>query len=534
MQCHRESFNVAVYIRLSREDGDKEVSDSVANQKKLLEEYVDSHAGFVLYDVYIDDGFSGTNFNRPEFSRMLSDIDEKKVNCIIVKDLSRFGRDYIETGRYLERVFPELGVRFISMTEQIDSFRQSYDILLPIKNILNEQYARDISDKIQMTVKLKQRAGEFIGAFASYGYRKCSGNKNQLLIDEYAAGVVRRIFHMYVQGIGKQSIARILNTEGILCPSEYKKLNGEQYRNGNRLDKTSYWTYSTIHHVLNNEMYIGNMVQGKKHQRMRSRQHLVDKEEWIRVEHTHEPIIDRNTWDKVQNLLTKKHRDMNCRMNQNIFAGLMKCGDCGRSMVTNFWRRADGTKSYTCYCGTYKRYGKQYCTPHTLSFGLLYDVVLRDLQAMIQNAENLQGIVEEQLMGTAKSKSGSGEERIKLQEELVRVRKWKQSIYEDYKEELISKEEFLSYQEDYQRKESFYVKQIEWLEKQQEENITEHILEIPWFRRLLEKNEVQELDREIVVEMIDRITVYENQKIKIFYNFDSEGFAQTTACTWRA
>ena len=284
-----ELFYTAVYIRLSREDGDKEESDSVGNQRKLLTEYVSKMENLIIYDVYVDDGYTGTSFNRPSFKRMIADIEEGKVNCVIVKDLSRFGRDYIDTGRYLERVFPELGVRFISVSDGIDSIRQAYDMLLPIKNIFNEQYARDISKKIQATVKSKQKAGEFIGSFTSYGYKKSPADKNKLIIDEYAAEVVRKVFRLYVGGMGKLSIAKLLNAEGILCPSEYKMANGLNYKNCNRLESTSYWTYSTINVMLKNEMYRGNMVQGKKHQRMRSRQKRVDKENWIVVKGTHEP-----------------------------------------------------------------------------------------------------------------------------------------------------------------------------------------------------------------------------------------------------
>ena len=515
-------FNVAIYIRLSREDGDKEESDSVGNQRKLLTEYVSRHDNFILYDIYIDDGFTGTNFNRPAFQKMIADIEDKKVNCVVVKDLSRFGRDYIDTGRYLERIFPELGVRFISVSDNIDSIKQAYDMLLPIKNIFNEQYARDISNKIQATVKSKQKAGEFIGAFTSYGYKKSPVNKNKLVIDEYASEVVKRIFAMYAQGIGKQSIAKQLNAEGILCPSEYKKLNGENYKNCNRLKTTSYWTYSTINTMLHNEMYIGNMIQGKKHQRMRGKQHKVDKENWVRVENTHEPIIDRDTWDKVQKLLSKKHRDIDLETNKNIFAGFIKCGDCGRSMMKNFWRRADGSKSYSFYCGTYKRSGKDYCTPHTLPFQVLNDIVLGDLKAIIRNVENLQELIKKQSCTELKIKNSTNTELIKVKAELERVKKLKKSIYEDYKDELISKEEYLSYREDYQQKEALYSKQIETLEAKKKETVTEDVFETPWLKRLLELKDIEELDRDIVVEMIDEITVYENRKIKIRYNFGDE------------
>lgn len=515
-------FNVAIYIRLSREDGDKEESDSVGNQRKLLAEYIAKKEDFILYDVYVDDGYSGTNFNRPSFQRMIADIEDGKVNCVVVKDLSRFGRDYIDTGRYLERYFPEMGVRFISVTDGIDSMKQAYDMLLPIKNIFNEQYARDISKKIQATVKSKQKAGEFIGAFTSYGYQKSPVDKNKLVIDDYAASVVRRIFSLYIQGYGKQKIAKLLNAEGVLCPAEYKKVNGENYKNCNRLESTTYWSYSTINSILHREMYVGNMVQGTKHQRMRSKQKKMPKEEWIVVENTHEPIIDKATWEKAQALLQKRTRELDLETNKNIFAGFAKCGDCGRAMAKNMWRRADGSKTYSLYCGTYKRNGKQYCTPHTLPMAVLEDIVLGDLKAIVDNVDNLKELVQSQSFTASKVKRIADTELSKIKAELERVKRLKKSIYEDYREELISKEEFLSYREDYLKKEELYSKQIEALEEKKNDNVTEDVFETPWLKRLLELKDIEALDRDIVVEMISEIKVYENRKIKITYNFGNE------------
>ena len=515
-------FNVAIYIRLSREDGDKEESDSVGNQRKLLTEYVAKKEDFILYDIYVDDGYSGTNFNRPSFQRMIADIEDGKVNCVVVKDLSRFGRDYIDTGRYLERYFPELGVRFISVTDSIDSMKQAYDMLLPIKNIFNEQYARDISKKIQATVKSKQKAGEFIGAFTSYGYKKSPVNKNKLVIDDYAADVVRRIFSLYIQGYGKQRIAKLLNAEGILCPAEYKKVNGENYKNCNRLESTTYWSYSTINSILHREMYVGNMVQGTKHQRMRSKQKKMPKEDWIIVENTHEPIIDKETWEKAQSLLKKRTRELDLETNKNIFAGFVKCGDCGRAMTKNMWRRADGSKTYSLYCGTYKRNGKQYCTSHTLPMAVLEDIVLGDLKAIVDSVDNLKELVQSQSFTASKVKRIADTELGKIKAELERVKRLKKSIYEDYREELISKEEFLSYREDYLKKEELYSKQIEALEEKKKDNVTEDVFETPWLKRLLELKDIESLDRDIVVEMISEIRVYENRKIKITYNFGNE------------
>ncbi len=507
-----KDFQVALYIRLSCEDGDRKESESVCNQKKILMEYICGREEFVLYDIYIDDGFSGTNFNRPGFQRMISDIEKKRVNCVIVKDLSRFGRDYIETGRYLERIFPNRKVRFISVAEHMDSLKREYDLLLPIKNIFNEQYARDISDKIQQTLKTKQKEGEFIGAFASYGYKKSPLNKNQLIIDTYAAEVVRKIFSLYMQGMGKQSIAKTLNEDGVLCPSEYKKMNGEKYKNGNRLQSTCYWTYSTVNAILRNEMYIGNMVQGKKHQRMRGRQQAVEKENWVRVEHTHEAIIDNGTWELVQNLLQKKQRTIEGEKNKNIFAGLLQCGDCGRAMVKNCWKRADGSEVYMFYCGTYKRNGREYCTPHSLSFQKLNEILLKDLREILESVENLQELI---LQSIAKGNVSESMyiERKKLQIELETVKKRQFEVYEDYKENLFTREEFASYREKYQQKEKYIQKQLETLRRK------EKVTELLCTQRIRELKEIEELDREMVVELIDKIIVYDDRKIKIIYNF---------------
>lgn len=511
-----EKFTVAAYIRLSREDGDKEESNSIGNQRKLLMEYIIKKEEFVLYEIYVDDGYSGTSFDRPGFQSMITDIENKKINCVVVKDLSRFGRDYIDTGKYLERYFPKMGVRFISVTEGIDSLKQEYDMLLPIKNIFNEQYARDISEKIHMTMRAKQEAGEFIGAFASYGYKKSAVNKNQLVIDEYAADIVRKIFSLYIKGYGKQKIAQLLNEEGILSPTEYKKMNGERYRNCNQLEGKTYWSYATIDSILHREIYIGNMVQGTKYQKMRSRQKKLPKENWIVVAHTHEPIIEKETWEKAQVLLKKRTRTLALEKNKNIFAGFLKCGDCGRAMSKNVWRHADGSEVCNFYCGTYRRNGKNYCTPHKLPMTVLEEIVLDDLNRIIADVDNLEKLVQFSDSSRLKIKNRCKAEADRLKEEAEHVKKLKKAIYEDYREKLLSKEEFLSYREDYRRKEAFYLKRIELLEKKKKEDSNENVL---WIKRFLERKEIETLDREMIVEMISEIRVYEDKKIKIVYNF---------------
>lgn len=514
-------FDVGLYIRLSKEDGDKAESDSIGNQRKMLTDYLRDKAEFVLYDIYIDDGFTGTNFNRPSFKRMIADIEAGKVNCVIVKDLSRFGRDYIDTGKYLERYFPDKNVRFISLTDNIDSNRQAYDMLLPIKNIFNEQYARDISRKVHAAIQTKQKAGEFIGAFASYGYKKSPDDKNKLIIDEYAADVVRRIFSLYVHGCGKNNIARTLNKEGIVCPSEYKRLNGALYKNCNRLEITKYWTYSTIHQMLRNEIYAGNMVQGRKTQRMRGRQRQIPRKDWVKVEGTHEAIIDRETWEKTQSLLKCRTRELNLNTNMSIFAGFLKCGDCGKSLVKKVGTPGHGNGIINYYCGTYVRSGRLYCTPHAIPFKTLETVILEDLRTIIQSIDDLKEIVIGHKTEETAVKSVNPSERNRLQGELEKIQKLKKGVYEDYREKLISKEEFVSYRQDYIKKEDLLLKQLDNLEKKVDQNIQD-ILELPWIRQLLECRTIESLNRDIVVEMIHKIEVFEGHRIKITYNFSDE------------
>lgn len=514
-------FNVAAYLRLSREDGDKAESDSVGNQRKLISDYLRNKSDFILYDEYVDDGFTGTNFNRPAFQKMIADIESGLVNCVIVKDLSRFGRDYIDTGKYLERYFPDRKIRFISIMDNIDSMKQSYDILLPIKNIFNEQYARDISNKVHSAMQTKQKAGEFIGAFSSYGYKKAEYNKNKLVIDDYAAGIVRRIFEMYIAGNGKIRIAHILNSENILCPSEYKKINGENYRNCNRLDTTFYWTYSTIHHILQNEIYLGNMVQGRTYQKMRGKARQQDREDWIIVEGTHEAIIDLKTWNKAQNLLKRRTRNLDLNSNVSIFAGFLKCGDCGRALVKKASGKNSGSRiSY--YCGTYVRSGTQYCTPHTISYSVLESVILNDLRTIIQNVGDLHSIINQVSAKKIKSQDTTHRQADSLTEELNKVRRLKKSVYEDYKNELISKDEYIEYRQDYLKKEELLTKQLDSLANQKNADNTTDIFSSPWINRLLELGTVEKLDRDIVVEMIHEIIIFENRKIKIIYNFSND------------
>ncbi len=512
-------LNTALYIRLSREDGDRAESLSVANQRILLTEFVRSQSDLYLYDIYIDDGWSGVSFERPGFQRMLKDIENKKIQCVAVKDLSRLGRNMPKVSEYINEYFPGRRVRFISVNDGID--RQYYDIdtgeemMIDVKNMFNGFYPKDISKKVRSTFRAKQERGQFIGAFASFGYQKSESDHNRLAVDEYAAGIVRRIFGMYLDGLGQNTIARMLNEEGIPCPSEYKKSCGLNYHNGNRLAATSYWTYSTVRRILRNEIYVGNMVQNRSFRQICKKNALsLPKEKWIIVENTHQPIIDRDTWKRVQNLLKQNTRQTGLSGSIHMFAGFLKCGDCGRAMVKI--RRKGGT---FFNCGSYNRCGKKVCSIHNITEQELEKIVLGDLNLIIRSAKNMSRMIGEEKEKQRMEHAGAPEEVLKYQMEAERFARKKEQAYEDYSDHIITREDYLRYKEKYEARIEAVQARIA-LMRQSEEAWTPG--EEAWTDHLLGRGGLDCLDRKIVVEMVSMIYVYEDNRIKIVYNFSDE------------
>lgn len=512
MRIVKSVHPTAIYCRLSREDGDRPESDSIGNQKKMLEAYIESHADLEAYHVYTDDGYTGTNFNRPAFSQMIKDIEAGYITCVLVKDLSRFGRDYIETGRYLERWLPEHNTRFIAINDGIDSTQGTYDMMMPIKNIFNAQYAKDISTKVKSAFKAKQTRGEFVGAFASYGYLKDPNQRNHLIIDPVAAPTVQRIFTLFEQGYGKIRIAKTLNEEGIPCPSQYKRLMGEKYHNAHRLEQTTYWTYATINRILHCEMYIGNMEQGRNERTtLHGAAKQKDKSEWIVVEGTHDPIIPKEQWDRVQALVRSNAKTSDFTVNISPFAGYLKCGDCGRAMAKTMW---GGRARYVC--GSYRRYGKTACTTHYITNDVLEAVLLQDLNQIIASIHNLQQLAEE---AQPQQKSVVQGERKRLESALNRIQRMKQGIYEDYKDGILNKADYLRYRADYDGQEAMLQGQLD-----KADSVTEQtdLLRQPWVEQLVQLGKVTQLDRATIAEILKEIRIFEDQTIEITYRFSDE------------
>lgn len=450
---------------------------------------------------------------------MIDDIENNLIDCVIVKDLSRLGRDYIEVGKYLERYFPAKDVRFIAVNDTIDSLKSQYDMMMPIRNIFNEQYSRDISTKVKTAFKVKQKEGEFIGAFASFGYKKKPTDKHKLIIDPYAASIVKKIFTWYNEGVGKITIAKKLNAENILCPTEYKIQNGELYHNGNKNRKTSYWTYSSVNHILNNELYIGNMVQGKTFRKMKSTPKPLPKDKWVIVKNTHEPIIDLETWENTQNLLKRNRKEIDFENNKSIFAGFLRCGDCGRALSKTKWSNQNLYYS----CATYKRYGLKYCTSHIIPHDVLEKIVLNDLNQILQNIDDIEKLINtlKKEFSRIKIKPKASQELQNIKYQFKKIQKLKKGLYEDYKLDILNKEEFLTYKKNYTQEEQLLNQKLAELEGKMDVDVNS-IEENSWIQKLLKTKKIDDLDREIVISMIHMIYVYENNNIKIIYNFSNK------------
>lgn len=523
-------YNVGMYLRLSRDDGKIGESNSIASQRNIIEKYCEQYKNFTIVNEYIDDGFTGTNFNRPGFNKLLEDIENKKINCVITKDLSRLGRDYLDAGNYIQKYFPQYGIRYIAVNDNYDSCKAGYDLMVVIKNLFNEQYSRDISKKVQSGMRARAEQGLFIGSHACYGYKKSKENKNKLVIDEEAAIVVKRIFNLYLQGYPKTTIAKILNNDNILCPTEYKRINNINYKNPNKLKTTSYWTNTSINAILRQENYTGTLVQCKKNTSRYTFNKKINEDDWIRVPNSHKPIIDTETFNKVQELLKLKTRKSNFNENIGIFAGLIRCGDCGRALIkSKEYRQYNGKKyNYISYrCRTYKQYGKDLCSSHRIGYNALVDVILNDINELIYKLNNIDKIIEK--IAKNDKKIDEHKKRISIMEEdLKRLKIKKMKAYSDYTENLLTKDEYICFKNDIITKEQGLNKAIKYLNIEPKDRL-HTLLSNEVIRKLYNKEKFTEEDltREMVTELIKSIVVYENKEtkektIEITYTFSNE------------
>lgn len=516
-------FQAGAYLRLSKEDGDKEVSDSIENQKTCIYNFVKDHTDIHIIDFFIDDGYSGLNFQRPAFITMLSEIYKGNLNTVITKDMSRLGREHIETSNYIEKIFPSHSIRYIAVLDNYDSFTGSNVELAPFKSLFNDMYAKDISKKVRSAFLSKMTRGEFIGAFAPYGYTKHPENNDLLIIDNYAAAIVKRIFYLYQKGLPKLQIAKILNEESILCPSAYKKQTGLQYKNTNKLKSTCYWTYSTIHKILQNEVYIGNMVQHKSEtiSYKVDKKRTIKKENCIIVKNTHEPIVDTDTFESVQKLLCTKKRLTKQTGTVALYAGILKCGDCGRAMSKSSSFIGKGEKAYYYKCGTYKAYGKTQCSAHTIREDILSFIVLKAIQEEVkklwQSKNNTELI---HFIKKLQNKANDTDNSILLENKLEKINYYLKKTYEDYADKLLSKKEYLFLNQQYTKEKTALQTQLEKWNTVKAEQTTLFLNHTQWIEKWIDSKNFTHITRELIVELIDSIKVYEGKKLEIQFKFE--------------
>ncbi|GFI47009.1 hypothetical protein IMSAGC019_02329 [Lachnospiraceae bacterium] len=521
-----------IYLRLSREDPGARgrYSDSIENQKEYIEEFLRKKPEIVPAETYIDDGCSGVDFERPSFQRMLQDIREDKINCVIVKDLSRFGRNYIEVGKYIERLFPLLGVRFIAINDNYDSREDRWaagHMAIPFKNLINDAYCRDISLKIRSHLEVKRQRGEFTGAFPVYGYIR-GREKNRLVADPYASEIVKEIFRMKIQGMGQQAIADKLNRLGISSPAEYKKEQGSGYQAVFQTHTKARWTAMAIRRILTNEAYLGTLVQGKESTpnykiKVKKRK---PPEEWARVENAHQGIITRADFGVVSEILERDTRTAPGEGGVSLYSGYLACGDCGYSMARK--KIYSNRREYVYYICTGNKKQKGMCSSHRIREGALNINVLEAVGICLEYFAGWPGPGTQPCGREASPCQGQGEllerEAGKRREELGRNRLLKQACWEDYQKGVLTQEEFFLFREELENRIQDTEKAIRELERKkqalagtgEEKQRAARSANCPYVK---ENQGKLELGRSLVVRFINRIYLYEGRRMEIIFRF---------------
>lgn len=518
-------YHAAIYLRLSQEDGDISVSDknesnSISTQRDLIHAYLQKQADILYETEFCDDGYTGTNFDRPGFNDMMKAVREKRVDCIVVKDLSRFGRDYIESGKYIQKIFPMLGIRFIAINDGYDSAdtgNQSNDFVLPFKNLINDSYCRDISIKSRSNLEVKRRNGEFVNNFAVFGYMRSPDDKHKLIVDEEAAVIVRNIFNWKQEGWNAQQIANHLNKLHFPSPMEYKKKCGQNFRTSFKTKTTAEWSAVAVLRILKNPVYTGVLEQGKTttpNYKVKTKV-VKDESKWARVENAHEAIITPAQFELVQTVLGMD----TCRAENNDeiypFSGMIYCAECQSPMLHRA-ATSNGKKYHYYVCSGNKR-DKNSCTTHNIKCDLVEDVVLATVQAHISMAIDI-----DNAMSQVDSLDWEQREVRKINAQIsameLDVEKFsriKLELYEDLKGGLISKEEYYSFKEDYDVRINSIKQQISNLVSQH--NAIEGGLTSAqgWFAQFRKYENIEKLTRLAIVSLIERVEINDNKDIHV-------------------
>lgn len=525
MRSNKEIYNAAIYLRISRDDEEKMESDSIQNQREMLKAYIAKDPEIRLAEEFVDDGYTGTNFDRPGFQAMMDQVQANKIDCIIVKDLSRLGRNYIETGRFIDQIFPMLKVRFISINDNYDSFsdhNEADEILVPFKNLINDAYCRDISMKIRSQIEVKRKNGKFVGAWAPYGYKKDPEDKYHLVIDDKAADIVRMIFNMKLEGYSQYRIAKRLNEMGVLTPLQYKRAAGLNCNVGYWKSDNPHWVAPAINRILTNELYIGNLVQGKRRKvnYKVNKYRPVDKEDWIRVEGTHEPLVTKAVFDTVQELMQMDTRTSPSNETVTLFSGIIKCAYCGQNMhmVT---RREYGKKYKYYVCSTAKN--GEGCVYYYINAEKVENAVTKLIEKHIALLLDL----EELLRSDKKIPVESRNVRVLKDQietadaEIDRYKSMQEKLQEDLKNKIIDLDDYEDLEEKFTDSIEKSSRSKESLMKQLEKAKDESVIPFDWIKEVC-SGYPKKLDRKTAVMLIDKIRVFSRDRIEVSFRYGDE------------
>lgn len=526
-------YSTAVYARLSVEDnnraGDRE---SITMQRHMLEKYVDAQADMRLCGAFCDNGETGTDFGRPEFERLMAGVRERRIDCIVVKDLSRFGRNYVETGYYLEKIFPYLGVRFVAVNDHYDSIKDQggNELVISLKNLVNDLYAKDISQKISTALETKQRKGEFIGAFPPYGYLKSPEDKHKLVPDPDAAPVVREIFQWRADGVGINRIARYLNERGIPSPAMHHYLNGRKKKKPEGTGAV--WQGQVIKLMTKHPVYAGHMVQGRTKKSLSSGipKTEVQKEDWITVYNTHEAIVSQDIFDKALSVSEQRSQE-HCSLmgkypsTENIFKGLVVCGDCGTKMARYKNVSPAGTVRYTFICRVYaENLSGQGCTRKCVGEPELKEAVFHALRVEAEAALELEGLLEraQKKSGFRKKQEALKEQIRLLKQDIGRNTAYRSALFESFCDHTLTEQEYVSLKQEYDRKAASCQKELEELEREEQDLAKAVSPQNQWIKALKKCQAEKAVTREMAVGLIDHIKVTGYNGIEIVWNFKDE------------
>lgn len=516
-------YNVGLYIRLSREDDDKTLeSESITNQKSLLLQYVkENHLR--VYDIYIDDGYSGTNFDRPDFNRLLNDIELGKINMVITKDMSRLGRDYIGTGNLIEKYFPEHNVRYIAVTDNIDTFLDSSNNdIAPFKAIMNDMYAKDISKKIKSSLKAKMKEGKWVGGRTPFGYDQDKDNKNHLVINIEQASVVKRIFDMCLEGLSFFKIAKQLTNEGVKTPAQY--YNFEWKSNYNL--KYGEWHSKTIRDILTNRMYVGDMVQNRRAKINYKVKKVIknNPNDYIVVENTHEAIIDKEIFYEVQKRIPK-NKGRNEKKEMHLLDGLLYCGDCGHR-ISIAPRRKKDNRCYTI-CNYYRTYMKQrLCTTHSNNYYELEKAVIKSLTEICLDHINKDKTKNSALSNLKENDKVDNKKELEmLVNEIKQINDNLDIVYIDKLNKKITEEQFERVKAKLENELTIKQNRYNDLNNNINDNLNEEAKDKMVMEYINKFLSMKEPSRELIINLIDKIEIFEDKIINIKVTFGKKKYS---------